>query len=86
MSFNHLNYLCEWLCVIIVCNYEKKMLFFFGIKMVIYLTHSMYDLMKMVELPMKLVWIGLYILKHVQNFIWKVDIDCWFLMATIAII
>ena len=37
--------------------------------MVIYLTHNMYNLMKMIELLMKLIWIGLYILKYIQNFI-----------------
>ena len=31
------------------------MLFFFGIEMVIYLTHNVYDLMKTVELSMKLI-------------------------------
>ena len=69
MNFNHLNYLCGWLYIIFICDHEKKISFFFGIEMMIYLTHDVYDLMKMVELLMKLVWIGLYILKHAQNFI-----------------
>ena len=64
MGFNHSNYLCKWLCIISIYNHEKKMLFFFGIKTMIYLTHGVYNLMKMVELLMKLAWIDLYILKH----------------------
>ena len=32
--------------------------------------------MKTVELLMKLIWIGLYILKHAQNFIQKMNINC----------
>ena len=31
---------------------------------------------KTVKPPMKLAWIGLYILKHVQNFVQKMDINC----------
>ena len=48
---------------------KKKYNFFFGIEMVIYLTHSVYDSMKIIELLIKLTWIGLYILKYVQNFV-----------------
>ena len=55
MGFSHLNYLCKWLCVISVCDCEKKMLFFFGIETVIYLTHGVYDLMKIIGPPMKLI-------------------------------
>ena len=42
----------------------------------IYLTHGVYDSVKMVELLIKLTWIDLYILKHAQNFVRKMDIDC----------
>ena len=28
MGFSHLSYLCEWLCVIFVCDYKKKYHFF----------------------------------------------------------
>ena len=41
----------------------------------IYLTHDIYDPMKIVELLIKLIWIDLYILKHIQNFVRKMDID-----------
>ena len=76
MGFNHLNYLCEWLCIISICNCKKKMSFFFDIKTVIYSTHGIYNLMKTIELLIELIWINLYILKHVQNFIQKINIDC----------
>ena len=76
MNFNHLNFLCKWLYIISICNDEKKMLFFFGIKTMIYSTHDVYNLMKIIKLPMKLTWIGLYILKHIQNFIQKININC----------
>ena len=55
MNFNHSGYLCGWLCVIFVFNYEKKMSFFFGIKMVIYLIYNIYNLVKIVEPLMKLI-------------------------------
>ena len=55
MGFNHSNYLYGWLCVTSICNYERKMLFFFDIKIVIYLTHNMYNLMKIIKLLMKLI-------------------------------
>ena len=52
----------------------------------IYLTHNTYDLMKTIKLPMKLTWINLYILKHAQNLIQKMNIDYWFLIITITIV
>ena len=42
----------------------------------IYLTHNVYNLMKMIEPLMKLTWIDLFILKYVQNFIQKMNINC----------
>ena len=51
------------------------MLFFFGIEIMIYLTHNIYDSVKMVKPLMKLIWINLYILKHAQNFVQKIDIN-----------
>ena len=41
----------------------------------IYLIHGVYNLMKIIELLMKLIWINLYILKYAQNFIQKMDIN-----------
>ena len=55
MNFNHSNYLCGWLCIISICNCEKKMSFFFGIETMIYLTYGMYDPVKIIELLMKLI-------------------------------
>ena len=71
---------CKWVSIIqiIYANgyvlflyviMKKKCHFFFGIEMVIYLTYDMYNLVKTIEPLMKLAWIGLYILKHAQNFI-----------------
>ena len=43
--------------------------------MVIYLTHNVYNSVKTIESSMKLIWIDLYILKYIQNFVQKMDID-----------
>ena len=37
----------------------KKKCHFFGIEIMIYLTHNMYNLMKIIKLLMKLIWIDL---------------------------
>ena len=74
------------MCYFHIWSWKKNVIFFFGIKIMIYLTHSVYDLVKTIKLSMKLIWIDLYILKHAQNFIQKININCWFLMATITII
>ena len=77
---------CKWVSVIqIICvdGYvlfpyiivKKKCHFFFGIEMVIYLTHNIYDSVKIIKPLMKLIWINLYILKHAQNFVRKMDIN-----------
>ena len=55
MGFNHLNCLCKWLCVISICNCEKKNIIFFGIKTVIYSTHDVYNSIKTIKLPIKLI-------------------------------
>ena len=44
---------------------KKKYFIFFGIETMIYLTHNMYNLIKTIKPLMKLIWINLYILKHV---------------------
>ena len=52
MNFNHSNYYCKSLCVAFIHNY-KKIVIFFGIKIIIYPTHGMCNLIKIIKLLTK---------------------------------